>query len=927
MADEDSKTAFRDAVSYGDWRQAESLLIAAEDKNSLVTLRDRLNYTALHKATSNIDFVRLLIDNATDKNSYIAAQNHFGQTALHEAASLNRHEIATLLIENVTNRNECVNALDNKGNTALHVAARFGCYDIAPLLIQNAADKDKYVIASNINSLTALHYAASAGSSNLVGLLIENATDKNKYVTAQDDVDKRTALHCAACAESSETAVLLIQNATDKNKYVTAQGINKMTALHEAATQEHSLQFVKELLRNINTQDKPNYINLPCEPGNRTALHKSLLSRDVETALFLIQEGAKTTLPDTEENTAWDFACTPGREIWEVIIDLLPLDSRGTLLVEPNGWNFIDVNNMVLVNQWILETAMELLSRDLNASKRFEYVLRQVRREFHQNQEVSPHLATREPSCIFQALDHHMFTSNEQNDFVSLVMPFIYIDNVPPSNKDRKANYAMQAKSLKYCVSKDRKFVEHHIPLTLDEYCCPGLPQKVLDARNKDQVLSRYEESRRAGHNPAQAPPDDGDVKNDPEVFNELWTLGRAYVGMLWHLITSQTRKTRKRQQPEDITVESDLPPESAVLIRQVWIWKIGNSILASLSDEIYEAVGRGQGFRYEDKHVGIAILLKHLVELFDSPQSGTSKSILRIYENVLSAISEDINEYVKSVLIEDIDIDKEKDFFHQISDFREELSMIKSVLAEQEEVWMEFMGSRWPNQRLDQQQGYRQDAGDIKGKISKQMPIGIEDEATWRMICRPRVLFNKYRRRITKLEEDAERVERNIVTKLDLKQKHAAMSEAHSTAIISAAVFGFTIITIIFAPLSFIAALFALPIDEFNKGKMGNDKDGVYSSAYIGKWSVATAFVSIAITLLAMWAALRFAGLHVWGKKGVREWIRESAKDIRTAERQTQHESSNANESDGVSARRALTRLGDIVRRRRQGIPNAPEP
>ncbi|KAI0182479.1 hypothetical protein EV127DRAFT_488072 [Xylaria flabelliformis] len=487
------------------------------------------------------------------------------------------------------------------------------------------------------------------------------------------------------------------------------------------------------------------------------------------------------------------------------------------------------------------------------------------------------------------------------------------------SNEDRKAQYAKQTEELRYCISKGRKFMEYHMPVTLDEYCSPALPEKVLDDRNKDQVLSRYENSRRVERDPAQTPPKNSDLKNDSAIFDELRTLGRAYVGR--QLIGPQTRKTHKKQQPEKTAAGGDLPPKNAVLIRQVWIWKIGNSVVATLIPEC-NVRRLMQGFWSEDKHVGIAIILKQLMELFDTPQSETTKSLLRIYENVLSAISEDVNEYVKSVLIEDIDVDKEKDFFHQISDFREELSMIKSVLAEQEEVWMEFMSSRWPNQRLDQQQGYRQNTEEIKGEISQQLPSGVKDEATWREICRPRVLFNKYRRRITKLEEDAERVERNIATKLDLKQKHAAMREAHSTAIISAAVLGFTIITIIFAPLSFIAALFALPIDEFNKGKMGNDKDGVYSSAYIGRWTVATEFVSISITLLAMWAAVRFAGLHVWGKKGVREWIRQSARDIRTAETHMQHESSNASESDGVPTRRTL---GDIVRRRRRDIPNSP--
>jgi hypothetical protein len=58
--------------------------------------------------------------------------------------------------------------------------------------------------------------------------------------------------------------------------------------------------------------------------------------------------------------------------------------------------------------------------------------------------------------------------------------------------------------------------------------------------------------------------------------------------------------------------------------------------------------------------------------------------------------------------------------------------------------------------------------------------------------------------------------------------------------AIMSAAVFGFTIITIIFTPLSFVVALFALPIDRFQKQQVPSvwtDQAGMYSTNYMGNW------------------------------------------------------------------------------------------
>jgi hypothetical protein len=44
---------------------------------------------------------------------------------------------------------------------------------------------------------------------------------------------------------------------------------------------------------------------------------------------------------------------------------------------------------------------------------------------------------------------------------------------------------------------------------------------------------------------------------------------------------------------------------------------------------------------------------------------------------------------------------------------------------------------------------------------------------------------------------------------------KHASLRESHATSMMSAAIFGFTLITIIFTSLSLFASLFALPINR----------------------------------------------------------------------------------------------------------------
>lgn len=123
-----------------------------------------------------------------------------------------------------------------------------------------------------------------------------------------------------------------------------------------------------------------------------------------------------------------------------------------------------------------------------------------------------------------------------------------------------------------------------------------------------------------------------------------------------------------------------------------------------------------------------------------------------------------------------------------------------------------------------------------------------VDDE--WQAIMRAQSQFDRYRRRITQLDEDVQRMENSIMIKLDLKQKHASLRESHATAVMSAAVLGFTVITIIFTPLSFLTSLFALPIERFQANQVdffipGRENEAdftnrtrAYTTNYIGTWT-----------------------------------------------------------------------------------------
>lgn len=189
---------------------------------------------------------------------------------------------------------------------------------------------------------------------------------------------------------------------------------------------------------------------------------------------------------------------------------------------------------------------------------------------------------------------------------------------------------------------------------------------------------------------------------------------------------------------------------------------------------------------------------------------------------------------YSSAADFSNLNINEKRWFFLEIYDIHEELGMTESVLSQQEEVWRDFVFGIWPDLWRESPDGR---FGPTQALLNR-VDAGAE---TWKAIPKPHTQFKKYKRRIQTIKNKARRVEKIIAATLDLKQKHASMKEAHATAVMSASVFGFTVVTIIFAHLSFIVALFALPIDRFQRQQVNSifsAETGAYKYHYIATWA-----------------------------------------------------------------------------------------
>lgn len=185
------------------------------------------------------------------------------------------------------------------------------------------------------------------------------------------------------------------------------------------------------------------------------------------------------------------------------------------------------------------------------------------------------------------------------------------------------------------------------------------------------------------------------------------------------------------------------------------------------------------------------------------------------------------------------LDVGSETDLLAEIKDIRDELDIIRMVLGHQEHLL--------PELREAIKSVYREERS--LGQLRKVDKAFEEQEKT---ITNPL-------KDIKRMDQQASRIYESIRDLLDLKQKHAnafearfARDQAAGTQRQGQTVMVFTIVTVIFLPLSFIAAIFAINIDEFpHNQQTGNQQmSWGYVSQYIFGVGLAISIPCIALAL-----------------------------------------------------------------------------
>ena len=182
------------------------------------------------------------------------------------------------------------------------------------------------------------------------------------------------------------------------------------------------------------------------------------------------------------------------------------------------------------------------------------------------------------------------------------------------------------------------------------------------------------------------------------------------------------------------------------------------------------------------------------------------------------------------------LDIGHETDLLAETKDIRDELNMIAKVLEDQRQVLPDLEASISDIYRED-----KRSLWDVRKRFKDQMKaieMNIKD--------------------IDRMDKQAERIYSSITDMLDLKQKHAnafearfARDQAAGTARQGQTIMVFTIVTIIFLPLSFIAAFFTINVAEFPRAADGSES---LPLGYVSKYMFGIGFaISIPLIIIAL--------------------------------------------------------------------------
>ncbi|KAF9890407.1 hypothetical protein FE257_006075 [Aspergillus nanangensis] len=858
------------------------------DTACLVDDQDSLGRTPLHWAcaTGKLRFAELLLTRPRGPIAHIDAAESRGKTALHIAIAHGHEEIVRLLLSHGAN----IASRSDGGWTPLHNACDKGSVPIVQILFDAGAKVNSQLL----NGVTPLHLAAQGGHTKVVKCLLQRpdvkrrvrdnfgstpflraAQFKQKEIVSLlapfNNVESLTADAKGAC-EGFEATIVDFGNFHNENRVIKTSVFNLLYGLDPENPRKQAFTTIPANSKSTEFR----WIHLP---ANNMAWVEALLTKN------FIEEGAHDVESFKGLERSFRYQHRGQRTHSNFMRPLCQSSPRAPRLHQENSHEEKKEEKKEAKTPHIVintpntprsvdegTKAKKQKNQSNNKSERIDSYSQDDGANSSQGKKTKATPKRGKPggSAMSSKPDAKKSVDEKHRAPLSLCrdqgqaecnvcmyMPYLHFETAERREKMQEAIQQAELLNFQPGISRSSTRDEMllrahlassttslHVRRTLDQFFYPNIDTQT---RDRDQVVYRYQ-TKDQGR---------GRYVTEPKIFmvDQLW---------MWIMGTNLivTSFAQRWEQPKNDPLNvldgiiEDINSKTREPVRSIYDLAI---IITNRCSGVFDRHRMGdEEYQFLDmfeSSIGIATDRETVLFNRFNRASAQASDWLKNHRKLgrsaqpkkaddgdtgkqqLALLNDDIDAADSPLFVDNLlDIGHETDLLSEAKDIRDELNMIRMVLQHQQHVLSDLQGAI-----CEIYHGQHRSQYEIKKRFKEQE----------RMI-------DMHLKDIDRMDKQAERIYSSITDLLDLKQKHAnafearfARDQAAGTTRQGKILMVFTIVTIIFLPLSFITSIFTINMDEFPHDAQGNER---LHLSYVAKYTFGIGFgISIPLILLAL--------------------------------------------------------------------------
>ncbi|KAI0438289.1 hypothetical protein F4803DRAFT_103355 [Xylaria telfairii] len=814
------------------------------------------------------------------------------RTPLHEAVKWQNITIVNELL----NYSECARHINNKdkdGRVALHEAAAYSNRGIVEVLLADGANVD----ARDACDMTPLHlmvWYRLTRNNKVNEAILDTLVASGADINTKDDTGS-TPLHVACTHGDLHLATALLAHGADPD----AKDADGQTPQHVTPDTYEELHQKLDWLRDSERKSVAHIpMKKPCCPKrNRTVCDNASVY-----VRYYSHKGDKTWAASTSVSQLIYDEDTEGKtglqETFEQFRDIvLELPSEGDVSGSKppsaeNVWKWIHLhaNNMTWVKDliWLITHSegydphersqiWRFWEQTINTRKAGAERKRvphaqdsregdRVRSNVNDSKGALPKFSIGTENASSENASSENASSGELRTYfpkkrkLSLVLPFIDIETKSFLNLEKLGKPHGKMKKMMDLFRRYRPYEGQdglQVPSTLDGSYYDMLKPKRIRERDEDQVVLKWFESQEIAldswtgldellsrygmilddQNSIASSP--GSSQNDED---SAGTVGLHEATIIENGGPIPLKNSAKSHATDYHTVDG---PAKLLMVHQLWLWKLDdNTVITCCPDRCH--IGPGNTLIDTIRQSGIEsmkepddliqhILYKCATSVDKLHSAGLDAHILDIFDDHIANMSEEevvlFKQFQKNMEERDRkknqNITAEIKLLYGVKDICDELKLLKRIFEIQSRVLSDFTRIFWPGDQ-ERRDSFLENCG-VKTLIDRTAGI----------------------------DQNAKNTLGELNFLIQIKQTQSSLDEAEAARLLNNNIFLFTIVTIIFTPLSFITSLFAVPIKQFPHDGTSNlsyDSIWITERMFAGELTTLAVVAIIAVMIIFQW-------------------------------------------------------------------------